>query len=361
MESNAIWGFVALCAFAFPFIALAGIILYKVYRKFRPARPAVRAEARREEKLVMPSGLPAAPGPLAMGLRFVALVGLAVLGGAFIGFAAGTVAGIGIYISIMFPLVMGAVGGGVLADGARRLRVGKGPALIALGVLLAVVTYATFHYGSYLLLQYQISAELRAEAPDLTESDSLALSRVILEGTFEEQTGRTGFAGYILYRAKKGVEVGKFYRSRTNLGPVLTWFYWLLEFVLILGAILGVGRMYGAMHEGEEVCPACGGGYRETHLGGAPISSQDDLLERVRRKEFAELGRMLKGDTDVPSLEVYLRGCEACNQGPARLIVRRASRASGGTLEFTDLFETSLPPGERVRLADQFRPASAPG
>lgn len=361
MDSDILSLIALLCVWGSPFVALLGIIIYKIYRKFRPARPAIRVEARREEKLVVPSVQPTRRGPLPAGLGFAALVGLVMLAGLFIGFAAGMLAGAGIYISIAFPLVMGAAGGSVLADGARRLRVGKGIALTVLGVLLAVVTYATFHYGSYILLQYQISAELRAEAPVLTESDSLALSRVVLDGTFEERTGRTGFAGYILYRAKKGVEVGKFYRSRTNLGPVLTWFYWLLEFVLILGAILGVGRMYGAMHAGEEVCPACRGGYRETHLGGAPVSSQDDLLERVRRKEFAELGRMLKGDTDVPSLEVYLRDCEACSQGPARLVVRRATLSPAGTLGFTDLFETSLPPGERMRLADQFRPAGVPG
>jgi hypothetical protein len=187
--------------------------------------------------------------------------------------------------------------------------------------------------------------------------DSQAISRIIVDAELEEETGYTGFAGYMLYRAKEGVTVGRFYRtSRTNLGPVLSWFYWVLEFVIILGVIL----ITVAVSSDGKLCKFCGSWYRETHLGGAPANHQDDVLDLVKRREFAALGSMLEENAEVPSLELYLRGCEACNQGSSRLIVRRTSLSSKGLLEFTDVSKTVLPPAERVRLVDQFRSVRVP-
>src|SRR6266545_4405451 len=121
----------------------------------------------------------------------------------------------------------------------------------------------------------------------------------------------------MLYKAQQGVSLGHFYRSsRLNLGPALTWAYWLLEFGMILWVALSIARKEAAI----PVCEVCGSRYgKEKHLGAATPANESLLLDLIHRKEFVELGRLIEKNPDVPSTELYIKSCKACERGNSQI------------------------------------------
>jgi hypothetical protein len=193
--------------------------------------------------------------------------------------------------------------------------------------------------------------EIFSSLSEATETENLQATRVFLDDALEEETGHSGFIGYMLYKANEGVSLGRLSRSSSfNLGPVLTWLYWLLEF----GIILGLTFQKGKKVIGMPFCEACGNRYSgEKHLGGTAPANEPVLLDLIQQKDFMELGKLLEKNAEVPSVEIYFQGCEVCNQSQSRLIVRRAFQGAKGGLQFTDALQTVLQPKDSVLLLNQ--------
>ena len=80
-------------------------------------------------------------------------------------------------------------------------------------------------------------------------------SRVITDYALKEETGHTGFPGYMLYRAKIGISIGKFYsENRLQLTGLLAWLYWAAELGLVLYIVKGGVKDYAK----APYCEACG-------------------------------------------------------------------------------------------------------
>jgi hypothetical protein len=133
--------------------------------------------------------------------------------------------------------------------------------------------------------------------------------------------------------------------------------YWLLEFGIIFGVSLQMGRWASAAPAKKKrgVCEVCGSRLgSEKHLGGTATANESTLLELIGRRDFSGLGNLMQPDAEVPSLEVYYRGCTACGESPSQLVVRRAFQTAQGSLGFTDASRTALQPGESALLLSQF-------
>jgi hypothetical protein len=116
--------------------------------------------------------------------------------------------------------------------------------------------------------------------------------------------------------------------------------------MLELGLVTWLALTIGRSSREVPVCEACGRRLsREKHLGGTVPANEALLLELVRRHDLQTLGHLLEKDAGLPSVEVYLRRCEACRQGPGRLTVRRATLGSRG-VQLADLAESPLGPGD---------------
>jgi hypothetical protein len=193
--------------------------------------------------------------------------------------------------------------------------------------------------------------EIFSGLSEATEEENLQVTHAFLDYALEEETGHSGFLGYILYEAKEGATIGRLFRSSSiNLGPVLTWLYWLLEF----GIILGVTIQKGKKVIGMSFCEACGNWYgSEKHLGGTASANEAFLLDLIRQKDFTGLGTLIEKNAELPSLEVYFQGCQVCGKSQSQLVVRRAFQSGKGGLQFTNAAQTILQPNESVLLLNQ--------
>ena len=270
------------------------------------------------------------------------------------GLGTGLVAGIFsqlIPIVFLYLVVMGITGGRMIAEIIQLARVRKTSQLLVLSILLAVAMYGSYHYCRYLGFQLRASLEIFEGFSAATEAENLGATRTFLDYALEEETGHSGFLGYMLYEAKQGVSIGRLTRSSSvNLGPVLTWLYWLVEF----GIILGLTIQGGVKLIRTAFCKSCGNRFgSEKHLGGTIAANESLILNLVRQKDFVELRKLMEPNAELPSLEVYFQGCEVCGGSQSRLVVRHAFQGTKGALQFKDAAQTSLQPAESLSVLKQ--------
>jgi hypothetical protein len=277
---------------------------------------------------------------------------IVLVGGALIGLLTAVVGSV-CYLVFVFPIAMGIAGGKVARWAVRAANVRKTGQVIALAVLTALVLYGTFHYGRYLALQVQSALLLASKLPETGGSDLLMLGKVAADYGLKQETSHTGFLGYMLYKAKSGISIGRFYsQNRLELTSFLAWLYWVVE----LGVIIWITMTMAKRELLVPVCEACGkrlGG--EKHLGGTAPANESLLLELLQRNELAELGLLLEKDAGLPSLELYLQRCEACGGSTATLTVRRAELGTRGYVAFLDVSKATLQPRDSALFLDQLR------
>jgi len=285
-------------------------------------------------------------------LKFIGVTILVALAGLLIGIVVSIFSNL-IYIVFLFPLGMGLAGGRMVIDAIRIAKIRKTYQLILMSLLMAITIYGAYYYGRYVALQIRTSLEMFPGLSAATEDDNFKVARAIVDYALIEETGHSGFFGYMLLRANEGISIGRFYQSsRVNLGPILTLLYWSLEFGIILWVIFSMGRKPIAM----PFCECCGNWYgREKHLGGTSPANELFLLDLIKQKDFTELAKLMEQNAEVPSVEIYFHGCEVCNKSQSHLIVRRALQNSKGMLQFTDASQMLLQPGDGARLLNQLR------
>ncbi len=329
---------------------LPAFLIRAVYRKRRAVKEKAKLESQlegmREESYRLPELVRSRLGSLS----FVVFCLLVIMWGVMTGFVVGLFSNL-IYLVFVFPLVIGIVNGSIIADLVEKAKLRRPTQVIILSVISAVAIYGMLHYGRYAGFVVSTSSEISSDASEALEVENLSMAKAFLDYALEEETGHPGFLGYMLYRANEGISIGRLARSRSvNLGPVLTWMYWLLE----LGIILGVTIQKGRKATNARVCEACGSLYGgEKHLGGTTSTNEPLLVELIRQKDFAEMGRLIKKNADLPSIEVYFQGCKICGKSPSQLVVRHAFQGAKGDLRFRDALQTTLPPAESAQLLSQ--------
>ena len=299
------------------------------------------------------SSLPTrAASPRRAALIFTGICLLVIVYGIMTGFVVGVFSQL-IYIVIVFPVVMGINSGKLIADVAHRAKVQKTSQLIFFSLLAAVAMYGTFHYCRYVGLQVRTSLEIFPGLSQAMDEKNLGTAKALVDYALEEETGYSGFIGYMLYRANEGVSIGRLFRSSSlNLGPALTWLYWTMEFGIILGVTFHMGRN----RTGTAFCESCGSRYGgEKHLGGTARANETFLLDLIKQKDFSGLGQLMESNADLPSLEVYFQGCQVCNQSHSHLVLRHAFLGRGGRVQFTDASKILLQPEESGLLLSQLK------
>ena len=268
-----------------------------------------------------------------------------VAGGALTGLMIGGIGSI-CYLAFVFPLIMGVAGGKLVATATRLAGIRNIRHIVLLAVLAAIVVYGSQHYGRYLALLARTAFEYIGIA-------DLPLAKILVDLAMLEETGHPGFLGYMLFRAQDGLSIGRFYSDNSlELGPLLTWLYWAMEFAGILAIAVYMGKNQPV----GPACETCGKPFgREKHLGGTAPGNESLLLDLLRRNDVAELAQLIEKDAGLPSLELYMQRCESCGESSARLTVRRVTPGRGGSLQFSDLSKAILPPTESGLFLKQLR------
>ena len=253
------------------------------------------------------------------------------------------------YLVILFPVAMGFAGGGIVKAAIQTAKVRRTYQVVLMSLLVAATMYGTYHYGRYVALQVRMSIATASTFGEALSDHGLDTGKTLLNLALKEETGHDGFIGYMLFKAQDGLSIGKFYSSnRLNLGFTFTWVYWLLEF----GIILWIAASMGKREASIPVCEFCGTRIgREKHLGGTISANESLLLDLIQRRQFAELGKLIEENADVPSTELYMKRCEACEKGSSYMALRRATKTSGGALQFTDILNLTLQPTDMSTLS----------
>jgi hypothetical protein len=283
-------------------------------------------------------------------LSLLAALLIIVIGGWLVGMAVALV-GSFFYLAIVFPIGMGFAGGKIASAATEVSRVRKTSQVLLLSVLTAIMIYGAFHYGRYITFQLRVWLELSSSVDLQSEKGvSLKVAKVFADYALREETGHSGFLGYMLYRAKSGLSIGKFYsQNRLNLTSVFAWLYWVLEFGLILWIMNIMAKDYQRIPR----CETCGRRLgREQHLGGTTPANEPLLLDLLKRGDVSGLGQMLVKEAGLPSVELYMQKCKTCGQSTSVITVRRATLGRRGVV-LSDISKATLPPQEGTLFLQQ--------
>jgi cation transporter-like permease len=285
-------------------------------------------------------------------LLFLAALLITIIGGTLTGIAVAVIGSL-FYLVFLFPLGMGFIGGNIAKLGIRLAKIRKMGEAVLLSILVAISIYGTYHYAKYIFFQGQMFVQLLPKLTKVSQENKIDAAKVLMDYALIKETGHSGFVGYMLYKAQQGVSLGRFYSSNPlSLGPVLTWMYWLLEFGIILWVTTSIAKKDAQV----PVCEVCGSRLgTEKHLGGTTPANESLMLDLIHRKEFSELGKLIEKTADVPSTELYIRRCEACQKGTSHLMVRRAFQTTKGTVQFSDILNVTLAPTDGLLLSQELR------
>ena len=156
---------------------------------------------------------------------------------------------------------------------------------------------------------------------------------------FEEETGSSGFIGFMKLQAKEGMPI-RFKRST----PILVkgaWFWGLtaIEFAIIAG--LMVMTAVGAAN--ESFCPACEEWYKGGQLFGfAPVQAADAFKQAVPNGNLREIAGLLASTNSLPRLVVTLVPCKTSPDHPVLLKVEKSTQDRKGNESRSTVVESPL-------------------
>ena len=268
----------------------------------------------------------------------------AVVGGALIGGIVSLVSNL-IYLILFFPAAMGLAGGVLVALAIRRGKI-RNPVVGQMGGLLAgLIIYSSMWFGNYLQFQNSVRSEILARSPGAAVAEVDAF----VDQFIKNQTGVSGFSGYILLVDQDGVSIGRVGRSNSvNLGPTFSWVYWGAELFIILALSVSPAGRYAR----QPFCEACGRWYGTPALVGTLGASRSKELQAwVEGGQFQKLGEELQTNPALPNVGVFLATCgEGCADGETYLAVRLQSRNSKGAPDFKELQSGLITPPQAQDL-----------
>jgi hypothetical protein len=165
--------------------------------------------------------------------KFLLIIGL---GGLILGGVAYLVSKL-IWIVLLFPLILAKIASVLMIMNMRKSKIHSAFVGFFFGIVLGLLIYGSFFYFSYLEFRSELRNELVTQlGQDGYNADKQQIEEFIDQGTIE-LTGQPGFIGYIILLDQEGVSVGLVRTGRTdaNLGSALTWVYWIIELVIIIG------------------------------------------------------------------------------------------------------------------------------
>ena len=306
-------------------------------------------EERLEQHLEGVSIAPEAQSILGGVIPFLAGAVIVALGGLLIGVITSFVSNL-IYIVILFPLGMGFIGAMILDKVITTLKIRKLALGVFLGGLMALVIYGAYHYTDYQTFRFVAASAMDEKLVEETGESSPEVSAVFVDYALSEETGHTGMLGYILYKAKLGVSIGKIVSTNDfNLGPFFTWIYWLVE----LGIIGWMTVPTAKEAAGQPFCERCHAWYgKEEHLGGCSASEYDKTLQVLSQKNFSQLGEMLVQDAELPSLEVYMQTCQKCNTNSPWFTLKKISFDQKGKIQFQTLLQQYISASDKRKIVE---------
>jgi hypothetical protein len=252
--------------------------------------------------------IPSKRVPIA-GLSFLVLS--SILTGLLIGGTAFALSRV-VYLIFLFPIAMGYVGMIAVSWVHKRARVPNQFVIIASGIVTGTTIYAAYHYADYLTFRITTALTIKEEF----SVDNRLASRGV-DYILRQETGSTGFLGFVKLHAREGNTFGGFVLLNEALVmemPQFTikgagaWAYWLFEAIVVVGATTWASAMVAQ----GPFCESGSDWYgQSTQMGNVNIEREKAFLDLLGVDDFSRAGEMIiKGETTThPTIEVYIRHC----------------------------------------------------
>ena len=280
----------------------------------------------------------------------IVLLLAAFVGGAVIGGIVFAVDHYIIYLIVVFPFIIGAMGGFVMPLAVALGKV-RNPMLAALfGLLIAVVLYGTYRYADYRIgFKDDLNDEIEQEFGERLDDEEL---QVLEDLILTEETGSTGFTGYIKLYAQEGITVTST-RSSSDSGltlkGILAYLYWIVEF-----GIIAVISLVMAMNRAEQPFSEEAGQWfgSQSYLGTMPLSGLVEFLALVKASDFTRAGGFLadQWQMDPPRIDVSVSKTKMPEADMVLVIQRLSPKKSGGDFSIDDVEKGLITPAELEAL-----------
>jgi hypothetical protein len=281
------------------------------------------------------------------GLIVLALV--AICGGLVFGGLAAAISNF-IWLIVLFPIGLGLAAGELLAKMITKYKVRSPMAAAAAALLMSLMIYGTMNYADYLVFQSELSDLITEEYGQL---DNQTVAE-ITDGFLGEETGFTGFLGYLRLQAQEGVAIGSFRSSQAlTLNEPLSWLYWLVELIIVTvcATLIAVER---AKKPFCELCQCWYGGGE--HQGSVARDNVNQFLELMRTGNMRQASALLTSEPlPSPTLEIYMRRCPRHDEHQSVLTIQSTWLDAKGKTQFKDELEGLIMPYE----AGSFRQSGA--
>ena len=163
--------------------------------------------------------------------------------GVLIGVTASVVSNL-IYLVFLFPIGIGFLGAMSINKTVKKAKIWKPVQGLLLGAFMARVIYGAYQYSNYLTFRMLLINQMNLEMMQAIGKMDFEVANVFADYALKEETGFSGFIGYMMFTAAQGLSVGKiFSTNEINIGSFFTWLYWLAEFGLIAWITSGAGEI----------------------------------------------------------------------------------------------------------------------
>ncbi len=222
-----------------------------------------------------------------IGLILATIIGSLIIGGLV--FAVSHL----IYLIVLFPFIMGALGGGLLSLVVKSSKV-RSPIIAGLfGIIMGIGIIGTVHFLDYYITDRNefrafVIEEMGEDVPQ--EEVDAFLDEFLLE-----ETGSSGFIGDLKFNAQQGTTITRT-SSEITLDENGTWVYWGVELLIV--ALLGAGMAFSAARQpfNEEV----GEWYPDPfYVGTVNWKSRKDFLSLVKNGDTNDVFQMISQNTNA--------------------------------------------------------------
>lgn len=257
-----------------------------------------------------------------------------------------------IWLIILFPAGLGLAAGVLPSEMIQKHNVRSPFAAAVAALLMGLMIYGTIHYLGYLVFHSGTSDLLVAEHGPI----DLDTQAAFVDSFLADETGSTGFLGYLKLEAQAGVSIGSIgSASALRLNESLTWLYWAIE----VGITTGIATLATVASARKPFCEACqrwySGGEHQGNVAGVNIYR---FLELIDSGKMRQAGALLQAESlPSPSLEVYIHRCPKDQEHPSILAIRSTRIDAKGNVEAKDIVEGMISPYD-TRALRQVQAAS---
>lgn len=253
------------------------------------------------------------------------LVVASILSGLFIGGTAFALSQV-FYLIVLFPAMMGFAGIWAVNWSLKKAHIPNRFVVALFGVVIGIMIYAAYHYTGYLVFR---TSQIRAIEKEHSVDNQVA-SR-FFDYVLDQETGSTGFLGYIKWHAK----VGDAYSGYFVLNQALVmetpefalrggwaWAYWLFEALIIVGATTWASSAV----TGQPFCERSLDWYGWIkQIGNVDIESEKAFLDLLQVNDFSRASKMVaEGEsTEHPTIEVYAQHCSGNPSSDVLITLKR--------------------------------------